>query len=96
MDGKALRAVVLLQSPMGSTALAAYLGDDKNAWKQYDATELAKTYKGPSKKILIDQGTSDNFWKVMLRANAVCISMGPSCYQPDVSGFCRISGIAAE
>ncbi len=54
----------LAQSPMGSKALTAYLGEDKSAWKQYDATEVAKTYNGPSKKILIDQGTSDNFWKV--------------------------------
>ena len=49
---------------MGSTALKAYLGEDKSSWKQYDATEIAKSYSGPSKKILIDQGTSDNFWKV--------------------------------
>ncbi|KAK9863729.1 hypothetical protein WJX84_008872 [Apatococcus fuscideae] len=54
-------------TPMGSTALAAYLGDDKSAWKQYDATEVAKSYHGPSKKILIDQGTSDNFWKENLK-----------------------------
>lgn len=57
---------VRVQAPMGSTALKAYLGEDKSSWKQYDATEIAKSYSGPSKKILIDQGTSDNFWKVCL------------------------------
>jgi len=35
---------------------AGYLGDkDKEAWKQYDATELMKAYKGPHLPMLVDQ-----------------------------------------
>lgn len=41
------------------TALAGYLGDDVEAWKQYDATELvAGGYTGKA-PILIDVGTAD-------------------------------------
>merc|ERR1712048_533046 len=47
--------------PWGTKALPLYLGDDKEAWKQYDATELIKTYKGKDLHILCDQGTADNF-----------------------------------
>lgn len=40
-------------------ALAGYLGDDAEAWKQYDATELvARGYSGKA-PILIDVGTAD-------------------------------------
>jgi S-formylglutathione hydrolase FrmB len=34
---------------------AGYLGEDREAWKQYDATELLKSYKGQHVPILIDQ-----------------------------------------
>jgi len=47
--------------PWGTKALSLYLGDDKEAWKQYDATELIKSYKGRDLHILCDQGTADNF-----------------------------------
>lgn len=47
--------------PWGQKALPLYLGDDKETWKQYDATELIKGYKGRDLHILCDQGTADNF-----------------------------------
>mmetsp|Transcript_158288 Transcript_158288/g.507692 ORF Transcript_158288/g.507692 Transcript_158288/m.507692 type:complete len:291 (-) Transcript_158288:72-944(-) len=47
--------------PWGTKALKLYLGDDKEAWKQYDACELIKSYKGRDLHILCDQGTGDNF-----------------------------------
>jgi S-formylglutathione hydrolase len=47
--------------PWGKKALPLYLGEDTEAWKQYDATELIKTYKGKDLHILCDQGTADNF-----------------------------------
>ena len=44
------------QSPWGNKALAGYLGDqDKEAWKEWDATELAKKYQGPPLELYIDQ-----------------------------------------
>jgi S-formylglutathione hydrolase len=47
-----------MQSPWGQKAFANYLGTDKQAWREYDASELVarKAYPGP---ILIDQGTAD-------------------------------------
>jgi len=46
--------------PWGIKALTNYLGDDKEAWKEYDAVEMLKrnTYDKP---VLVDVGTKDNF-----------------------------------
>ena len=52
--------------PWGIKAFTGYLGADKETWKQYDATELVKTYRGPPLNILIDQGKSDNFLEEQL------------------------------
>ncbi|KAF1632045.1 UNVERIFIED_CONTAM: S-formylglutathione hydrolase, partial [Eudyptes robustus] len=49
--------------PWGQKAFKGYLGDDSSKYTQYDSTELARTYNGPPKSILIDQGTADNFYK---------------------------------
>jgi len=45
----------------GQKAFSGYLGDDQSTWKEYDATELVKQYKGPKVPVLIDIGTLDNF-----------------------------------
>jgi len=50
------------QCPWGEKAFMGYLGEDREAWKAYDATELMKSYNGPKKEILIDQGVADNFY----------------------------------
>ena len=54
------------QVPWGQKALAAYLGEDREAWTQYDASELVKvaTEKLP---LLIDQGDADEFLDGQLR-----------------------------
>jgi S-formylglutathione hydrolase len=49
--------------PWGIKAFSNYLGENQEAWKEYDATELVKTYKGKDLNILCDQGTEDNFLK---------------------------------
>ncbi|KAL8388640.1 hypothetical protein RB595_009121 [Gaeumannomyces hyphopodioides] len=49
--------------PWGEKAFAGYLGDDREAWKRHDATELVKGWKGGDLKMLIDVGTGDNFYK---------------------------------
>lgn len=54
------------QVPWGHKAFTAYLGTDREAWKQYDATELVKTAKERF-PILIDQGDGDQFLKEQLR-----------------------------
>jgi S-formylglutathione hydrolase len=47
--------------PWGQKAFPLYLGDNKDTWKEYDATELIKSYKGRDLHILCDQGTANNF-----------------------------------
>ncbi|MCX7555382.1 S-formylglutathione hydrolase [Xanthomonadaceae bacterium JHOS43] len=48
------------QAPWGEKALGAYLGPDRTAWAQYDATELVAT-ASEKLPILIDQGQADEF-----------------------------------
>ncbi|PIO76508.1 putative S-formylglutathione hydrolase [Teladorsagia circumcincta] len=50
-----------INSKWGQKALKNYLGSDTKTWEQYDSSLLLKTYNGPSRKILIDQGASDSF-----------------------------------
>jgi S-formylglutathione hydrolase len=56
--------------PWGQKAFSGYLGDDnKESWKEYDATELALKFQGdncPSVPILMDTGTNDEFLKTQL------------------------------
>lgn len=65
----------------GKGCFSAYLGDDEDEWKAYDATELVN---GGAKvaDILIDQGTGDEFYddKQLLPENfqAACDKAGQS------------------
>ncbi len=49
-----------MQSPWGQKAFSNYLGADREAWRDYDASELVarKAYPG---LILIDQGSADQY-----------------------------------
>lgn len=49
--------------PWGEKAFTGYLGDNKESWKKYDATELAKTYDGVKLEVMVDQGAEDGFLK---------------------------------
>jgi S-formylglutathione hydrolase len=52
-----------INCPWGQKAFSGYFGEEnKEKWKENDATELIRTFKGPV-DILIDVGTSDNFYK---------------------------------
>ncbi|MFT4178901.1 MAG: S-formylglutathione hydrolase [Thermomonas sp.] len=52
--------------PWGEKAFAAYLGDDREAWQQYDACELVKT-AAEKLPVLIDQGEADEFLDTQLQ-----------------------------
>ncbi|VDM67718.1 unnamed protein product [Strongylus vulgaris] len=52
-----------MKSPWGQKAFTGYLGTDTKNWEQYDSSILLKKYNGPPRNILIDQGTSDSFFK---------------------------------
>jgi S-formylglutathione hydrolase len=52
-----------INCPWGQKAFSGYFGkDNKEKWKEHDATELIKSFKGPV-DILIDVGTGDDFYK---------------------------------
>jgi len=60
------------QVPWGIKAFTGYLGDkDKEAWKQYDSTELMKAYKGSHLPLLVDQGSADSFLSNQLTPGAL-------------------------
>jgi len=56
------------QCPWGVKAFTGYLGTDKAAWAEYDATELVKRQALPG-EILIDQGLDDKFLAEQLHPN---------------------------
>jgi S-formylglutathione hydrolase len=49
-----------IRCPWGEKAFSGYLGDDREAWKAYDATELAAD-SGWQTEVLVDQGGADGF-----------------------------------
>lgn len=49
-----------MRCPWGEKALAGYLGDDRETWRAWDATELAAG-SGWRSEVLVDQGTADGF-----------------------------------
>ncbi len=53
-----------INCPWGLKAFTGYFGEEEKSkkWKEHDATELIKTYDGPTPDILIDVGTGDGFY----------------------------------
>ncbi len=49
------------QCPWGEKALPRYLGEDRAAWLDYDATALVRERAAQFDKILVDQGLDDPF-----------------------------------
>ena len=54
------------RAPWGEKAFTGYLGESRDAWSEYDATELIRSGRRASSKILIDQGLSDEFLEKQL------------------------------
>ena len=56
-----------MRCPWGDKALSRYLGADREAWREYDASELvrARGWRGPP--VLVDQGTRDPFLETQLK-----------------------------
>ncbi|MFT3897716.1 MAG: S-formylglutathione hydrolase [Thermomonas sp.] len=52
--------------PWGEKAFSAYLGDDREAWKRYDACELVES-AAERLPILVDQGEADEFLETQLQ-----------------------------
>ncbi len=69
------------QVPWGHKGFGAYLGAERAAWREYDATELVQ---GGARcaAILIDQGTDDQFLQEQLKPEifqAACQAGGQDC-----------------
>ncbi|MEW5836827.1 MAG: S-formylglutathione hydrolase [Pseudomonadota bacterium] len=54
------------QVPWGQKALPRYLGEDREAWANYDACELVRRQTFPG-TILVDQGEADKFLEGQLK-----------------------------
>lgn len=59
-----------INCPWGQKAFAAYLGEDKTAWAQYDSVELLKS-RGLNIPLLVDTGTADEFLQRELNTEAL-------------------------
>ncbi|MGH8286135.1 MAG: S-formylglutathione hydrolase [Steroidobacteraceae bacterium] len=66
------------QVPWGQKALGGYLGPDRQAWDEYDATALIRAGRRV-KEILVDQGDADQFLQNQLKPDllaAACKAQG--------------------
>lgn len=70
------------QVPWGQKALSRYLGEDRGAWREYDAVALIED-GARAGNMLIDQGTADNFLEEQLQTHRL-------------SDACRSAGIDAQ
>jgi S-formylglutathione hydrolase len=67
------------QVPWGQKALPRYLGEDRAAWRAYDATALVEDGHRFSGELLIDQGLDDKFLDAQLKPElfeAACARAG--------------------
>ncbi|MCY1397483.1 S-formylglutathione hydrolase YeiG [compost metagenome] len=61
--------------PWGQKAFSRYLGDDREAWREWDAVELLAT-AGERLPILVDQGERDDFLASQLKPEALQLAAG--------------------
>lgn len=68
-----------MNCPWGEKAFSAYLGKDKETWRQHDASELMKsaTQLVPA---LVDQGEADDFLATQLKPEALITASKVSGY----------------
>ncbi|GAA6185874.1 S-formylglutathione hydrolase [Aliiglaciecola sp. NS0011-25] len=72
-----------IAAPWGQKAFTAYLGKDKNTWKNHDASELMRqaVYKVPAK---VDQGRADDFLNEQLKPEMLEASAKVNDYPLDL------------
>jgi S-formylglutathione hydrolase len=68
---KSVSAFAPISSPMrcpwGEKALNGYLGDDRQLWREYDATALLEDRGWAGPPLLVDQGSKDQFLETQLK-----------------------------
>jgi S-formylglutathione hydrolase len=70
--------------PWGQKAFSKYLGEDRSAWRRYDAVALIQD-GARVKEILVDQGTADSFLEKELRPELLM----KACRNADIDLVCR-------
>jgi S-formylglutathione hydrolase len=68
-----------MQCPWGEKAFSRYLGNDRETWKKYDASELIT--KSPQLPMLIDQGDADNFLSAQLKPEVFLAAADQAGYE---------------
>jgi S-formylglutathione hydrolase len=66
--------------PWGEKALTGYLGGDRAAWADYDATLLVKKHGWQGPALLVDQGGDDQFLETQLKPQL----LAEACAQANV------------
>jgi len=58
-----------MRCPWGLKAFRGYLGEDRESWRRYDATELIRNLSdsAPRRPLLVDQGLADKFLEQQLQ-----------------------------
>ncbi len=74
-----------LQCPWGEKALGGYLGDDRAAWREYDACALIED-GARLPELLIDQGTADDFLDSQLKTHL----LEEACGKVDMTATIRL------
>jgi S-formylglutathione hydrolase len=74
-----------INCPWGQKALGGYLGDDRNAWREYDACALIED-GARFADLLVDQGTADNFLEEQLKTHL----LDEACREADIPATMRM------
>ena len=71
------------QVPWGQKALDRYLGEDRNAWREYDAIALIED-GARHDHLLVDQGTDDTFLDEQLRPGLLAMACAKAGLEPNI------------
>ena len=71
------------QVPWGEKALSRYLGDDRDAWREYDAVALIEG-GARHEKVLVDQGTADEWLAEQLKTELLVDACANAGMGPEV------------
>ncbi|WP_341710802.1 S-formylglutathione hydrolase [Erythrobacter sp.] len=71
------------QVPWGEKALARYIGEDRAAWRDYDAVALIED-GARADHLLVDQGTADNFLEDQLKPSLLAMACAKAGMTPEI------------
>ena len=74
-----------LNCPWGEKALTGYIGDDRSAWREYDACALIED-GARLPELLVDQGRADNFLDEQLKTHL----LDEACRAADIPATIRM------